>query len=211
MSSVLTVAEVVGTQARLQPDKVTVHDSHRALSFQDWDSRATRLANALRVLGLETGDRVALLAYNCVEWLELYVALARAGLVAVPIDFRLVGAEIQYIAKHCEARAFVVQEDLLEQVLTIRDELDIPTERFVHFGGEDRTARVVGVRDAHRAWLVECSGGRSAAGGHLGVDVHLRYDRQAERQRSATMRPQRSCRLSLRWTWGFTARTPRYS
>ncbi len=135
MSSVLTVAEVVATQARLQPDKVAVRDSHRALSFHDWDVRATRLANALRVLGLEKGDRVALLAYNCVEWLELYVALARAGLVAVPIDFRLVGAEIQYIAEHCEAAAFVVQEDLLEQVLTIRDELDIPTERFVHFGG----------------------------------------------------------------------------
>ena len=135
MSTVLTVAEVVATQARLQPNKIAARDSRRALSFREWDRRGSRLANALHALGLEKGDRVALLSYNCVEWLELYVSLARAGLVAVPIDFRLVGAEIQYIAEHCEARAFVVQDDLLHQVVPIRDELDIPSQRFVHFGG----------------------------------------------------------------------------
>ena len=42
-------------------------------------TRAHRLANALLGLGLQQGDRVALTAYNCVEWLEIYVALARAG------------------------------------------------------------------------------------------------------------------------------------
>jgi acyl-CoA synthetase (AMP-forming)/AMP-acid ligase II len=77
---------------------------------------------------------VALLAYNCLEWMELYVALARAGLVAVPINFRLVGAEIHYIAEHCEADAFVVQDDLVEPVMSIRDQLDIATERLIHFG-----------------------------------------------------------------------------
>ena len=53
------------------------------------------------------GDRVALLAYNCIEWLEIYAALARAGLVAVPVNFRLVGPEIAYIVQHSEARAIV--------------------------------------------------------------------------------------------------------
>ena len=134
MSALLTVAEIVGAQARLHPDKVGARDSRRALTFRAWDERASRLANALLARGLRQGDRVALLAYNCVEWMELYVGLARAGLIAVPINFRLVGPEIEYIVQHCEARAFVVQDDLIERVEAIRDRLDIPPERLVHFG-----------------------------------------------------------------------------
>jgi acyl-CoA synthetase (AMP-forming)/AMP-acid ligase II len=134
MSRLLTVADMVAAKARLQPNKTASRDSRRSLSFRQWDQRAGRLANALLGLGLSKGDRVALLAYNCLEWMELYVALARAGLVAVPINFRLVGPEIQYIAQHCDARAFVVQNDLIGSVASIRDELDVPSERLVHFG-----------------------------------------------------------------------------
>ena len=97
MSQLLMLGEVVGAQARLAPDKIGARDSRRALTFAQWNERACRLANALLGLGLAKGDRVALLAYNCVEWMEIYVALAKAGLVAVPINFRLVGAEIEYI------------------------------------------------------------------------------------------------------------------
>lgn len=134
MSALLTVADMVSAQARLQPDKVGASDSRRSLTFAQWDERARRLANALLGLGLTKGDRVALLAHNCVEWMELYVGLARAGLVAVPINFRLAGPEIAYIAQHCEARAFVVQGDLVGPVLSIRDDLDLPDPGFVHFG-----------------------------------------------------------------------------
>jgi fatty-acyl-CoA synthase len=136
MSQLLTVAEIVAAQARLRPDTIGAKDSRRALTFQQWDERASRLANGLLGLGLEPGDRVALLAYNCVEWMELYVGLARAGLVAVPINFRLVGPEIEYIVQHCGARAFVVQDDLIERVESIRDRLAIPPERLIHFGRE---------------------------------------------------------------------------
>jgi acyl-CoA synthetase (AMP-forming)/AMP-acid ligase II len=134
MSALLTVSEIVSTHAVLQPDKVAVRDSRRALTFAEWDERASRLANGLVGLGLAKGDRVTLLAYNCVEWMELYVALARAGLVAVPLSFRLVGPEIQYIAEHCGARAVVVQTDLVDRVASVRDELAMSDRCFVHFG-----------------------------------------------------------------------------
>ena len=136
MSSLLTVAEVVAAQARLSPGKVGARDSRRSLTFAQWNERASRLANALLGLGLAKGDRVALLAYNCVEWMELYVALARAGLVAVPVNFRLVASEIEYIATHCEARAFVVQDALVERVAPIRDRLAVVPGGLVHFDAE---------------------------------------------------------------------------
>lgn len=134
MSGLLNVAEVVATQARLQPEKIGARDSRRTLTFAQWDERASRLANALLGSGLVKGERVALLAYNCLEWMEMYVALARAGLVAVPVNFRLVTGEIEYIATHCEARAFIVQDELVERVEPIRGKLGMVAGGFIHFG-----------------------------------------------------------------------------
>ena len=136
MSAVLTLAESVAAHARTQPHKTGVRDNQRALSYAEWDARASRLANALLARGLQPGDRVALLAYNCIEWLEIYVALARAGLVAVPINFRLVGPEVAYIMQHSEARAFIVQEPLRALVDGIRAELPIDDDGFILFGSE---------------------------------------------------------------------------
>ncbi len=125
MSQLLTLAESVASHARTQPNKIGVRDSQRTLTYRAWDERANRLANALLGMGLVKGDRVALLAFNTIEWMEIYVALARAGLVAVPINFRLVGPEIAYIVQHSEARAFIVQESLRNVVESIRAELPI--------------------------------------------------------------------------------------
>jgi len=136
VSHLLTVADVVAAQARLQADKVAVRDSRRTLTFAQWNERATRLANALMSRGLVKGDRVALLAYNCAEWMEIYVALARAGLVAVPINFRLVSAEIEYIATHCDARSFIVQHDLVDRIEPIRARLAVAPSGFIHFGAD---------------------------------------------------------------------------
>jgi hypothetical protein len=71
-----------------------------------------------------------------VEWLELYVAIAKAGLVAVPINFRLVGPEIQYIAENAEAKAFIVQAELVDRIDAIRANLPIAAGCYIHFGSE---------------------------------------------------------------------------
>ncbi|MFM7065918.1 MAG: AMP-binding protein, partial [Gammaproteobacteria bacterium] len=117
-----------------QPHKLAVRDSRRSLSYAQWHARATRLAQGLLGLGLQPGDRVALLAYNSVEWLEIYAALAATGLVAVPINFRLRGPEVAYIVGHSEARALIVQDALRPLVEGLGSELGIAPARRVHFG-----------------------------------------------------------------------------
>ncbi|MBL8330777.1 MAG: AMP-binding protein [Rubrivivax sp.] len=131
----LTLAESLAAQARTQPERVAVRDSHRQWTWAQWDQRASRLAQALLGLGLQPGDRVALLAYNSAEWLVFYAGLARAGLVAVPVNFRLMGPEVAYIVQHSEARALIVQEDLRALVDGIRAELPGAAEHFIHFDG----------------------------------------------------------------------------
>ena len=136
MNHLLTVADAIEAHARLQPRKLGARDARRSLSFSQWHERATRLANGLLGLGLVKGDRVALLAYNCVEWMEIYVALARVGLVAVPINFRLMGPEISFIVEHSEARALIVQSDLRDRIDAIRPGLAIDDSCYVHFGAD---------------------------------------------------------------------------
>jgi fatty-acyl-CoA synthase len=137
MSDLLTWGDAVAAQARLQPHKLAVRDSRRELTFATWHERANRLANGLLDLGLRPGDRVVVLAYNCAEWMEIYVALARAGLVAVPVNFRLTSAEIAYIVGHCEAQAVVAQHELADRFAPIRGDIAVPREAYVEFGGGD--------------------------------------------------------------------------
>jgi fatty-acyl-CoA synthase len=130
----LTLSDAVATSARLQPNRIGTRDSKRALTFAEWDERASRLANALLGLGLKKGDRVALLAYNAVEWMEIYVGLARAGLVSVPLNFRLIGTDVAYIVSDCEARALIAQTDLCGTVDAVRSQISLDPRCYVAFG-----------------------------------------------------------------------------
>ena len=136
MNGLANLGQAVCMNARHFPDRIGAQDLSRAMSFRQWNERACRLANALLAQGLVKGDRVALLAYNCVEWMEIYVALAKAGLIAVPINFRLTGAEIRYIVENAEAHAIIVQDELVAHVEEIREVLSIAEERYIHFGAE---------------------------------------------------------------------------
>jgi acyl-CoA synthetase (AMP-forming)/AMP-acid ligase II len=131
---------VLGMHAHSFPDKIGARDLDRAMTFRTWHQRSCRLANALTGLGLSKGDRVCVLAYNCVEWLEIYAATALAGLVAVPINFRLLGPEIRYIVENCEAGALIVQDQLIDAIEQVRDTLPIASDRFIIFGGDRRHA-----------------------------------------------------------------------
>lgn len=144
MGRVLNAGQVLARNATLLPDKIGASDLEREMSFRLWNERACRLANALTGLGLAKGDRVAVLAYNCVEWLEIYTAAAKAGIVVVPVNFRLVAPEILYIVEDCGARAFIVQDSLMGAVEDIRDALDMPEANFVALRA---AAPVPGYRD----------------------------------------------------------------
>jgi fatty-acyl-CoA synthase len=134
MSELAHVGDVLALHARLFPDKIGARDLDRSMTFRQWHARACRLANALIGIGLGKGDRVCVLAHNCVEWLEIYAATAIAGLIAVPINFRLVGPEIAYIVQNCDARALIVEDELAAAVEPLRGELPVPEGNFIVFG-----------------------------------------------------------------------------
>jgi acyl-CoA synthetase (AMP-forming)/AMP-acid ligase II len=105
----MTAKDVLRVNAHKWPNKIGAKDLYKELTFKQWDERACRLANALADAGLKKGDRFAALAYNCVEWMDIYAAAAKGGFVCVPIMFRLSASEMEYNINHCEAKAFIVQ------------------------------------------------------------------------------------------------------
>src|ERR1041385_8596327 len=127
---------VLGMHAHSFPDKIGARDLERAMTFRTWHERSCRLANALMGLGLSKGDRVCVLAYNCVEWLEIYAATAMAGLIAVPINFRLLGRESSSILRKFEERALILQKEVLGAVEPLRASLPLPTQNLIAFGGK---------------------------------------------------------------------------
>jgi fatty-acyl-CoA synthase len=139
MSDVLDVGEIVSVQARLAPGRVAAKDSRRSVTYAQLDERANRLANAFAGLGLAPGDRAAVYAHNCLEWMELYTACARSGVVAVPVNFRLAAPEVQYVLEDSGAKALFAGADLLDVAAASSRGTRVRPGCLVQLGGE-RTA-----------------------------------------------------------------------
>src|SRR5215470_16901965 len=76
----------------------------RRYTYAEIDAGANGVANALLQRGLKRGDRVALLSANRTEYLVAYYGIMRAGLVAVPVNYRFPRQTIHFILKDCGAR-----------------------------------------------------------------------------------------------------------
>ena len=134
MSQPLTISDAIATHARLRPKKIGARDSRRSISFAKWHQRASQLAHGLKNLGLKPGERVGIIAYNCLEWMEIYVGLARAGLVAVPLNFRLSAPEISYILQNAKVSTVITGPEFCGTLDELRDELPIAADRYLVIG-----------------------------------------------------------------------------
>ena len=82
-----------------------------------------RLGNALSDLGVQKGDRVAILQVNCNQCVETYFAVARIGGIYVPLNFRAKGNELTYMLNSSEANTLLAGERYIDLVNSIKPEL----------------------------------------------------------------------------------------
>lgn len=117
------------------PDKLGCQDKYRDFTFREWNERACRFAGVLKKKGVGYGDRVAILAYNRVEWMEIYAGCAKGGQVAVPLMFRLAPPDFSYIINHSECKIVIVEEPFVQAINSIRDQIpSVPSGNFVYMG-----------------------------------------------------------------------------
>ena len=134
MSRLLHIDQMLAAQARVRPHEVGVRDLTNELTFQKWNDRSTRLAAGLLKAGLSKGDRVAILAYNRLEWAEIYVAVAQTGLIAVPVNFRLSAPEIGYIFSDCGIAAIIAETDFIDLVETVKPDIQPHLKLTIYIG-----------------------------------------------------------------------------
>ena len=115
----VTVRDILERNARLHPRKVGLIDGDKRFTYSEIDERANRLCSALNHLGLKKGDKIAIMAHNCHEYVEFYFAIAKGGYVAVPINARLTATEVAYNLNHSESIAFIYHEALEDQIEVI--------------------------------------------------------------------------------------------
>jgi long-chain acyl-CoA synthetase len=103
-------------------------------TFGDLIGQAHRVAHALRALGLQTGDGVAVMAPNCVELIAVYLAAIETGLYFVPVNFHLVAGEVAYILDNSGTRVFLASERYAEVATKAADEVGLPADRRFSLG-----------------------------------------------------------------------------
>lgn len=100
---------------RARPAALAVVDGERRLSWREVHARAAHLARFLREQGIEPGDRVAVLAWNGVEFLETTFAAAGAGAVLCPLNVRLAPAELRAVLDDTQPRWLIADRELVER------------------------------------------------------------------------------------------------
>ena len=92
------------------PDHAAVVAADRSLTFEQLNTRANRLVSVFRAYSLQPGAIIALLAKNELEYFEIHIAAMRAGLVLMPLNFRLALPELEYIIGDSKPKLLICGE-----------------------------------------------------------------------------------------------------
>ena len=95
----------------------------REITWGVFDEKANRFANMLLSRGVKKGDKVAIIMYNCLEWLPIYFGVLKTGAIAVPFNFRYSSDEILYCAQLAEVDLIVFGPEFIGRIESVADEL----------------------------------------------------------------------------------------
>ena len=88
----------------------------REITWSVFDEKANRCANFLLERGVRKGDKVAIIMYNCLEWLPIYFGILKTGAIAVPFNFRYDANEILYCAELAEVDVIIFGSEFIGRI-----------------------------------------------------------------------------------------------
>lgn len=101
------------------PDRIALKEfeTGRTYTYHALNRLGNRLAHHLtQVLKLQNGDRIAVLAENCLEYVALFVAAQKTGIILVPLNYRLAASEIDYLVGNSRPSLLIAEEKFLHLV-----------------------------------------------------------------------------------------------
>jgi len=118
------IAESLRLNALRHPHKVAAICGERRLTYKELNARVNRLANGFSGLGYVPGDKVAILLYNCTEYIECFAGLTKVGLIPVPISHFLKDADIQAILANSDSVTAVVDDEFVDRVMSMQHRMN---------------------------------------------------------------------------------------
>jgi fatty-acyl-CoA synthase len=109
-----TIGRWLGDRARTTPGRVAIDYDGRLVTYAELEDGSDRLAAAFAEAGLRRGDRVATLTGNSPEHVQVFFACAKAGLILLPLSWRLSPAELRYQLDDAEPALFLVEVEYEE-------------------------------------------------------------------------------------------------
>ena len=112
----MNIAWCVQRWSELYPQKPALIFEEQTINYKQLNRRFNSTACWLQSIGIEKGDRIAVMLRNEPEFIELYLACARLGAIFVPVNFRLVLHELAYILENARPRLFVFDPEYITMV-----------------------------------------------------------------------------------------------
>jgi long-chain acyl-CoA synthetase len=129
----MLLKDIVISNAHRYPNKVALVDETHRLSWKELNDRVNRVSNGLLSLGLSKGDRIAVIAENCHQYVELLFASTKIGVMAVCLNYRFSPQQISRMMNISQPKAIIVQSRFRDNIETIRPELSC-VEKFIGLG-----------------------------------------------------------------------------
>jgi long-chain acyl-CoA synthetase len=126
-----STAEVLRQRAQQDPDRIAISFEDTSYTYEDLNTRSSRVANALAAAGVRSGDRVAVLDRNRLEHTEVMFGTAKLGATYLPINWRLAPDEVAYVLANSGASIVLIGSDLhglLDRVTTQPRVIDLDAE-----------------------------------------------------------------------------------
>jgi len=118
----LVLGDILRRQAHVRGDKTAYVVGAARMTYRAFHARSNQLAHALARLGVNRGDRVAVLASNRVEYPIVYFGVLKLGAIVVPVNARFTAAEVAHVLDHAEAETLVVAGEFAALIDALRAE-----------------------------------------------------------------------------------------
>ncbi|MGZ4857609.1 MAG: class I adenylate-forming enzyme family protein [Methanobacteriaceae archaeon] len=110
------IGDIPRLNARRHPDKKALIMDNDYLTYNQLNQQVNQLATGLISLDVRSGDRVAILAHNCMEYIILYYAIVKCGAITVPVNFRYKKDELIYAINNCAPKVFFFGKDFISLI-----------------------------------------------------------------------------------------------
>jgi len=128
----LNIGEWITKRAIITPDKPFLTEKNKAYTNRQFNRRVNRTAHALAHLGLVKGVRLAVLMSNSSEFLEIFFACAKTGVILVPLNFRLAVPELLYILRDSAPEVLIYSSEFAAKIREIKAAAAV--QRFYRLG-----------------------------------------------------------------------------